>query len=66
MAQKTKGVLVWWCWYGSDILLRVPGKMTFEEAARFGTGVATASMSLFDELHVLVSLQLLCGQSGEN
>ncbi|KFZ16078.1 hypothetical protein V501_02416 [Pseudogymnoascus sp. VKM F-4519 (FW-2642)] len=50
----------------ADILLRVPGKMTFEEAARFGTGVATASMSLVGELHVLASLQLLCGQLGEN
>lgn len=40
--------------------------MTFEEAAGFRMGVATASMSLFSELRVPISLEQLREQSGEN
>lgn len=44
--------------YG-DLLLKIPDAMGFEEAASFGTGVATAAMSLFSELRVPASLKQL-------
>ena len=43
----------------ADLLLKVPDHMSFEEAASFGTGVATASISLFSELRVPASLDQL-------
>ncbi|KAL8721590.1 MAG: hypothetical protein Q9225_001754 [Loekoesia sp. 1 TL-2023] len=43
----------------ADLLLKLPDHMSFEEAASFGTGVATASMSLFSELRVPASLDQL-------
>ena len=42
-----------------DLLLRIPDRMGFEEAASFGTGVATATMGLFSELRVPASLERL-------
>ncbi len=36
----------------ADLLLRIPDTMGFEEAASFGTGVATAGLSLFHELGI--------------
>ncbi|OBT72928.1 hypothetical protein VF21_07781 [Pseudogymnoascus sp. 05NY08] len=50
----------------ADLLLKVPDKMTFEEAASLGMGVAAASMSLFSELRVPALLEQLRGQSGGN
>lgn len=43
----------------ADLLLRIPDHMSFEDAASFGTGVATASLSLFSELSVPASLAQL-------
>ncbi|KAI4119468.1 MAG: hypothetical protein LQ345_000622 [Seirophora villosa] len=43
----------------ADLLLKVPDHMSFEEAASFGTGVATASIGLFSELGVPASLDQL-------
>ncbi|PGH21394.1 hypothetical protein AJ80_03311 [Polytolypa hystricis UAMH7299] len=43
----------------SDLLLKIPDYMSFEEGASFGTGVATAAMSLFSELGVPASLDQL-------
>ncbi|KAL8923183.1 MAG: hypothetical protein Q9208_004746 [Pyrenodesmia sp. 3 TL-2023] len=43
----------------ADLLLRIPDNMSFEEAATFGTGLATASLSLFSELGVPASLAQL-------
>jgi NADPH:quinone reductase-like Zn-dependent oxidoreductase len=43
----------------ADLLLRIPDQMSFEEAASFGTGLATASLSLFSELGVPASLDQL-------
>ncbi|KAI1172040.1 GroES-like protein [Nemania sp. FL0916] len=43
----------------ADLLLKIPDYMSFPEAASFGTGVATASLSLFSELAVPVSLDQL-------
>lgn len=43
----------------ADLLLKIPDHMTFEDAASFGTGVATASLSLFKELCVPASLHRL-------
>ena len=40
----------------ADLLLKIPDHMSFEEAASFGTGLATASLSLFSELRVPASL----------
>lgn len=36
----------------ADLLLKIPDSMSFEEAASFGLGVATASLSLFHEMRV--------------
>ena len=43
----------------ADLLLRIPDHMSFEEGASFGTGVATATMSLFSELAVPTSIDEL-------
>ncbi|RYP90388.1 hypothetical protein DL770_003472 [Monosporascus sp. CRB-9-2] len=43
----------------SDLLLKIPDHMSLEEAASFGTGLATASLSLFSELGVPASLDKL-------
>ena len=43
----------------ADLLLKIPDHMSFEEAASFGTGLATASLSLFSELRVPASLDQL-------
>ena len=43
----------------ADLLLKIPDHMSFEEAASFGTGVATACLSLFSELRVPASLDQL-------
>ncbi|KAF4119341.1 Zinc-binding dehydrogenase [Geosmithia morbida] len=43
----------------ADLLLKIPDTMSFEEGATFGTGVATASLSLFRELGVPASLDQL-------
>ncbi|RAK98440.1 zinc-binding alcohol dehydrogenase family protein [Aspergillus ibericus CBS 121593] len=44
----------------ADILLKIPDTMSFEEAASFGTGVATAMMGLFQELALPIeSLEML-------
>ncbi|KAF7502832.1 hypothetical protein GJ744_005011 [Endocarpon pusillum] len=43
----------------ADLLLKIPDGMSFEEAASFGTGVATAALSLFSELRVPASLDQL-------
>lgn len=40
----------------ADLLLKIPDHMSFEDAASFGTGLATASLSLFSELGVPASL----------
>ena len=40
----------------ADLLLKIPDRMSFEEAAGLGTGVATAALGLFRELKVPVSL----------
>lgn len=39
-----------------DILLKIPDKMPFPEAASLGVGVATAGMGLFKELSIPASL----------
>ncbi|KAI0439970.1 GroES-like protein [Xylaria telfairii] len=43
----------------ADLLLKIPDHISFAEAASFGTGVATASLSLFSELAIPVSLDQL-------
>ncbi|KAL8703230.1 MAG: hypothetical protein Q9201_003588 [Fulgogasparrea decipioides] len=43
----------------ADLLLKLPDRMSFEKGASFGTGVATASLSLFSELGVPASLDQL-------
>lgn len=43
----------------ADLLLKIPDSMSLEEAASFGTGVATASIGLFSELGVPASLDQL-------
>ncbi|KAL8986595.1 MAG: hypothetical protein Q9177_004124, partial [Variospora cf. flavescens] len=43
----------------ADLLLKVQDRMALEEAASFGTGVATASIELFSELGVPASLEEL-------
>jgi len=43
----------------ADLLLKIPDHMSFEEGASFGTGVATASLSLFHELGVPATLDQL-------
>lgn len=43
----------------ADLLLKIPDSMSFEQAASFGTGVATAAMSLFSEMKVPSSLDTL-------
>lgn len=43
----------------ADLLLKIPDSMSFEQAASFGTGVATAAMSLFSEMQVPLSLGTL-------
>ncbi|KAK4642249.1 putative secondary metabolism biosynthetic enzyme [Podospora bellae-mahoneyi] len=40
----------------ADLLLRLPEDMSFEEGASLGTGVATATLSLFDRLRVPATL----------
>ncbi|KAK4171160.1 chaperonin 10-like protein [Triangularia setosa] len=40
----------------ADLLLRLPDEMSFEEGASLGTGVATATLSLFDRLRVPATL----------
>ncbi|KAI9746348.1 MAG: hypothetical protein M1818_000060 [Claussenomyces sp. TS43310] len=45
----------------ADLLLKLPDHMSFEDAAGLGTGVATASLSLFSELRVPASLDQLRG-----
>ncbi|KAK8059060.1 GroES-like protein [Apiospora saccharicola] len=51
----------------ADLLLKIPDHMSFEEGASFGTGVATASMSLFKELGVPASLdQLKAGEPAKD
>lgn len=48
----------------ADFLLKIPDHMSFEEAASLGTGVATATMGLFHELRVPVSLEKLQNSTG--
>ncbi|KAL7911486.1 GroES-like protein [Trichoderma velutinum] len=43
----------------ADLLLKLPDSMSFEDGASFGTGVATAALSLFHELGVPASLEQL-------
>ncbi|RFU77042.1 zinc-binding dehydrogenase family [Trichoderma arundinaceum] len=43
----------------ADLLLKIPDSMSFEDGASFGTGVATAALSLFHELGVPASLEQL-------
>ncbi|KAL9598444.1 MAG: hypothetical protein Q9219_004480 [cf. Caloplaca sp. 3 TL-2023] len=43
----------------ADLLLKIPDRMSFEEAATLGTGVATAALSLFQEMRVPASLAQL-------
>ncbi|KAK4199540.1 chaperonin 10-like protein [Triangularia verruculosa] len=40
----------------ADLLLKLPDDMSFEEGASLGTGVATATLSLFDRLGVPATL----------
>lgn len=42
-----------------DLLLKIPESMSFEDAASFGTGVSTASLSLFHEMCVPATLEQL-------
>lgn len=50
----------------ADLLLKIPGKMSFEEAASLGTGIATASLSLFSEMRVPASLGQLRGDKSND
>lgn len=47
-----------------DLLLKIPDSMSFEDAASFGTGVATASLSLFHEMRVPATLEQLSASIG--
>jgi NADPH:quinone reductase-like Zn-dependent oxidoreductase len=47
----------------ADLLLKIPDSLSFEQAASFGTGVATAAMSLFSEMQVPSSLDTLRQQT---
>ena len=40
----------------ADLLLKIPDRMSFEEAAGLGTGIATAALGLFRELKIPASL----------
>lgn len=42
-----------------DLLLKIPKHMSFEDGASFGTGVSTASLSLFHEMCVPATLEQL-------
>ncbi|KAK4170805.1 chaperonin 10-like protein [Triangularia setosa] len=43
----------------AELLLRLPGEMSFEEGASLGIGVATATLSLFDRLCIPATLENL-------
>lgn len=43
----------------NDLLLKLPESMSFEDGASFGTGVSTASLSLFHEMRVPATLEQL-------
>lgn len=43
----------------ADLLLKIPDDMSFEEGASFGTGVATAALTLFSELGLPVGVDEL-------
>ncbi|KAH7032559.1 chaperonin 10-like protein [Microdochium trichocladiopsis] len=47
----------------ADLLLKIPESMSFEQGASFGTGVATACLSMFKELGIPATLEQLA--SGE-
>jgi NADPH:quinone reductase-like Zn-dependent oxidoreductase len=50
----------------ADLLLKIPDGMSFEEAASFGTGLATAALSLFSEPCLSVKGKLISRKRSEN
>ena len=48
----------------ADVLLKLPGRMGFEEAAGLGLEIATAAMGLFNELRVPASFEQLRAAAG--
>ncbi|KAL8668771.1 MAG: hypothetical protein Q9224_007777 [Gallowayella concinna] len=62
--QPDVGAFVEYVGACANLLLKIPDHMTFEEAAGLGTGLGTAVLCLFSELHLPVSIdQLRDGQS---
>ena len=57
--QPDNGAFAEYVGASADLLLKVPDHMSFEEAASFGTGVATACLGLFSELRIPASFDQL-------
>lgn len=64
--QPDVGAFVEYVGACADVLLKLPERIRFEEAAGLGLEVATAAMSLFSELRVPPSLEQLRAAAGDD